>query len=76
MSHVIVGQSLVKKLVVTLGYKIGCNIFLLEVNFDKSIIRLQLLLISFMVANRKLKIKSYFINKFFKFQVFGVLNYA
>jgi len=50
LSHFIVGQSLAKKLVVALDYKIDCNIFLLEVNFDKSIIRLQFLLISFIVA--------------------------
>ena len=42
------GQSLITKLVVTLGYKL--NIFLLEVNFDKSTIKLHLLLISSMLA--------------------------
>ena len=42
------GQSLITKLVVTLGYKL--NIFLLEVNFDKFTIKLHLLLISSMLA--------------------------
>ena len=42
------GQSLITKLVITLGYKL--NIFLLEVNFDKSTIKLYLLLISSMFA--------------------------
>ena len=43
-----IGQSLDTKLVLALGYKF--NIFLLEVNFDKSTIRLHLLLISLILA--------------------------
>ena len=42
------GQNLITKLVVTLDYKL--NIFLLEVNFDKSTIKLHLLLISSILA--------------------------
>ena len=41
-------QSLITKLFVTLGYKL--NIFLLKLNFDKSTIKLHLLLISSMLA--------------------------
>ena len=46
------GQSLATKLIVAFGYKIDCslNIFLLEMNFDKSTIGLHLLLISSMFA--------------------------
>ena len=43
------GQSLVTKFVVALGYTL-LNIFLLEMNFDKSTIGLYLLLISLMLA--------------------------
>ena len=42
------GQSLSTKLVVALGYKL--NIFLLDINFDKSTIGLYLFLISSMLA--------------------------
>ena len=50
------------------------NIFLMEVNFDKSITVLHLLFISSLLANfnRKLKINSYVINKLFKLQVFVI----
>ena len=44
-----IGQSLTTKLVVTLGYNL-INIFLLKVNFDKSTIRLHLLLIPFILT--------------------------
>ena len=43
-----IGQSLVTKLVLALSYKL--NIFLLEVNFDKSTIKLHLLFIFLMLA--------------------------
>ena len=54
------------------------NIFLFEVNFDKSIIGLHLFIIFSMLAKflKKLKINIYVINKLFKLQVFLVLNYA
>ena len=42
------GKSLVTKLVVALGYNL--NIFLLDVNFENSIIGLHLFLISSMLA--------------------------
>ena len=54
-------QNLATKLVLVLGYKL--NIFLLEVNFDKSTIRLLLLLISLMLAKfQENKISIKFLN--------------
>ena len=56
-----IGQSLNPKLVLALGYKV--NIFLLEMNFDKSTIGLQLLLISLMLAKfQENKISIKFLN--------------
>ena len=47
------------------------NLFLLDVNFDKSTIELHLIFISSILAKfSKSKINSYVINQMFKFQVF------
>ena len=54
-------------------------IFLLDVNFDKSNIILNFLIISFIFAKfqkDKKKINKYIINQMFKFQVFVIFNYA
>ena len=50
------------------------NMFLLDVNFDKSIIKLYFLLIFFMLAKFliKLIINSYVINKLFKLKNFVI----
>ena len=56
-----IGQSLATKLILAFGYKL--NIFLLEMNFDKSTIGLQLLLISLMLAKfQENKISIKFLN--------------
>ena len=44
------GQSLATKLILILGYNL-LNIFLLDLNFNKSIIRLHILLIFLILAN-------------------------
>ena len=53
-------------------------IFLLDVNFDKSNIILNFLIISFIFAKfqKDKKINKYIINRMFKFQVFVIFNYA
>ena len=55
-------------------------IFLLDMNFDKSNIILNFLIISFIFVkfqkDKKKKINKYIINRMFKFQVFVIFNYA
>ena len=55
-------------------------IFLLDMNFDKSNIILNFLIISFIFAkfqkDKKKKINKYIINRMFKFQVFVIFIYA
>ena len=72
----IIEQSLVTKLVISLGYNHNIYIyifFLLEVNFNKSTDRLHILLISSILTKfLELKINIYVINKLFKLQIFVV----
>ena len=56
-------------------YEESSLIFLMDVNFNKFIVRLHILIISSRLKKKKkLKINSYVINQIFKFQVFIVLN--
>ena len=54
------------------------NIFLLDVNFDKSIIELYFFSNILHICKNfiRLKINSYIINQMFKFQIFLAQNYA
>ena len=58
-------------------YEESSLIFLMEVNFNKFIVRLHILIISSTLKKKKkLKINSYVINQIFKFQVFIVLIFV
>ena len=50
LNTIVLGQNLATKLIVALNYTTLLNIFLLKVNFDKSIIGLYLFLISSILA--------------------------
>ena len=62
-----------------LGYNLKAttspNIFLLDINFEKSTIKLHFLLIFFILI-KILKINSYAINQLFKLQIFVAKNYT
>ena len=57
-------------------YEESSLIFLMDVNFNKFIVRLHILIISSRLKKKKLKINSYVINQIFKFQVFIVLIFV
>ena len=58
-------------------YEESSLIFLMDVNFNKFIVRLHILIISSILKKKKkLKINSYVINQIFKFQVFIVLIFV
>ena len=57
------------------------NLFLLDMNYDKSIIELPFLLLLSMLAKifknfERSNINYYIINQMFKFQIFAILKYA
>ena len=65
------------ELVTSREYEESSLIFLMDVNFNKFIVRLHILIISSRLKKKKkLKINSYVINQIFKFQVFIVLIFV